>query len=68
MKLDQIFHEIRWDVHEDNPKFEDQQRPPTPEGAFDLDTCQFCILFSSLSTYQLMIIVHWQHPSLLEYN
>lgn len=42
-KFDQIFSEIRWDVHEENPKF-DGQRPPTPEGAFDLDnTCQYYI-------------------------
>ena len=31
----QIFEDIRWDVNEENPKF-DGQRPPTPEGAFDL--------------------------------
>lgn len=42
-KYDQIFRDIRWDVHEENPKFEGQ-RPPTPEGAFDLDnSCQFCL-------------------------
>ncbi|KAI9775412.1 MAG: hypothetical protein M1839_001106 [Geoglossum umbratile] len=35
-KLDQIFEDIRWDVHEENPKFEGQ-RPPTPVGAFHLD-------------------------------
>ncbi len=35
-KYDQIFRNIRWDVHEENPKFEGQ-RPPTPKGAFDLD-------------------------------
>jgi hypothetical protein len=35
-KLDQVFRDIYWDVHEDNPKF-DGQRPPTPDGAFDLD-------------------------------
>jgi hypothetical protein len=42
-KYDQIFRNIRWDVHEENPKFEGR-RPPTPEGAFDLDnSCQFCV-------------------------
>lgn len=35
-KYDQIFRDICWDVDEKNPKF-DGQRPPTPEGAFDLD-------------------------------
>jgi hypothetical protein len=40
-KYDQTFRDIRWDVHEENPRFEGQ-RPPTPEGAFDLDnSCQF---------------------------
>jgi hypothetical protein len=36
-KYNQIFRDIRWDVHEENPKFADQ-RPPTPVGAFDFDT------------------------------
>ncbi|OIW27380.1 hypothetical protein CONLIGDRAFT_682435 [Coniochaeta ligniaria NRRL 30616] len=31
-----IFDDIRWDLHPDNPKFDDQGRPPTPDGAFDL--------------------------------
>ncbi|KAE8325413.1 hypothetical protein BDV39DRAFT_206952 [Aspergillus sergii] len=35
-RYNQIFNDIRWEVHEENPKFEGQ-RPPTPEGAFDLD-------------------------------
>lgn len=40
-KYDRVFNDIRWDVHEENPKFEGQ-RPPTPEGAFDLDNfCKF---------------------------
>ncbi|KFY92745.1 hypothetical protein V500_04048 [Pseudogymnoascus sp. VKM F-4518 (FW-2643)] len=34
---DNIFSKIRWDLHSDNPKFDDQRRPPTPDGAFDLD-------------------------------
>jgi hypothetical protein len=43
-KYDQIFRDIRWDVHQENPKFKDQRRPPTPDGAFDLDSsCQFCL-------------------------
>lgn len=37
----QIFDQIRWDVHPDNPRFADQPRAPTPEGAFDLeDDCE----------------------------
>lgn len=35
-KYNQIFDDIAWDVNEKNPKFS-AQRPPTPEGAFDLD-------------------------------
>ncbi|KAI1739682.1 hypothetical protein F4680DRAFT_466195 [Xylaria scruposa] len=35
-KYDQIFRDIYWDVHKENPKFKGQ-RPITPEGAFDLD-------------------------------
>ncbi|PYI09540.1 hypothetical protein BO78DRAFT_459039 [Aspergillus sclerotiicarbonarius CBS 121057] len=35
-RYNQIFDDIRWNVHEENPKF-DGQRPPTPDGAFDLD-------------------------------
>lgn len=34
-KYEQIFDEISWDVNENNPKF-DGERPPTPDGAFDL--------------------------------
>ena len=36
-KYDEIFHNIYWDVHPKNPKFDDQGRPPTPDGAFNLD-------------------------------
>jgi hypothetical protein len=44
-KYSQIFHGIRWDVHQENPKYEDQ-RPPTPEGAFDLDDdCKYFYSF-----------------------
>jgi len=35
-RYNQIFRNTRWDVHEENPKFEGQ-RTPTPDGAFDLD-------------------------------
>ncbi|KAI8716317.1 hypothetical protein NCS52_00924900 [Fusarium sp. LHS14.1] len=35
---DKVFTDIYWDLHPDNPKFDDQARPPTPDGAFDLDS------------------------------
>lgn len=31
-----LLQDVYWDFHQDNPKFDDQRRPPTPEGAFDL--------------------------------
>ncbi|KAF4468590.1 hypothetical protein FALBO_4510 [Fusarium albosuccineum] len=34
---DDIFKQVRDDFHPDNPRFDDQPRPPTPEGAFDFD-------------------------------
>lgn len=38
----QVFGAIRWDVVQENPKFEEQHgrllRPFTPPGAFDLDS------------------------------
>ncbi|WEW56835.1 hypothetical protein PRK78_002290 [Emydomyces testavorans] len=36
-KYDQIFHDICWDVHQENPKFANETRPPTPVGAFHLN-------------------------------
>lgn len=33
-----VFGVIRWDVDQENPKFEEQQRPFIPPGAFDLDS------------------------------
>ena len=41
--FDKIFDGIAWDVHEDNPKFNVQDRPPTPKGAFDLEGQFFSI-------------------------
>ncbi|KAH7322378.1 hypothetical protein B0I35DRAFT_425739 [Stachybotrys elegans] len=35
-EFDKILDDVQWDLHPDNPKFNDQHRPPTPEGAFDL--------------------------------
>ncbi|KAH7308952.1 hypothetical protein B0I35DRAFT_360260, partial [Stachybotrys elegans] len=34
--FERTFDAIRWDVDQNNPKFDDQHRPPTPDGAFDL--------------------------------
>jgi hypothetical protein len=37
----QVFREIHWDVHKENPKFEGQC-PPIPGGDFDLDDdCEY---------------------------
>ncbi|PWY90594.1 hypothetical protein BO94DRAFT_623342 [Aspergillus sclerotioniger CBS 115572] len=49
-KYNQIFDDIRWDVHEENPKF-DGQRPPTPDGAFDLDNSwiRHSLLYGTIS-------------------
>jgi hypothetical protein len=32
-----VFDDIRLDVHPENPRFDDQGRPPTPEGAFEME-------------------------------
>lgn len=34
---DKIFDRIRDDLHPNHPRFADQERPPTPEGAFQFD-------------------------------
>ena len=36
-KFDRTLKDIQWDLHQDNPRFDDQKRPPTPDGAYDLD-------------------------------
>ncbi|ODM24314.1 hypothetical protein SI65_01978 [Aspergillus cristatus] len=36
-KFNQVFDGIHCDVHPENPRFEDQRRPPTPNEAFDFD-------------------------------
>jgi len=48
---DKILHDIHWDLHEKNPKF-DNQRPPTPEGAFDLDNS--CKLASPSGSFSMI--------------
>ncbi|KAK4143152.1 uncharacterized protein C8A04DRAFT_29169 [Dichotomopilus funicola] len=37
LKYDRIFDSIESDLHPDHPRFADQVRPPTPDGAFELD-------------------------------
>lgn len=32
---DKVFNDIAGDVHPDNPRFDNQDRPPTPDGAFE---------------------------------
>jgi hypothetical protein len=42
---DLVFMEIAWDLHPDNSRFAEQRRPPTPEGAFDLESqCKFSLI------------------------
>ncbi|KAL2827856.1 hypothetical protein BJY01DRAFT_228924 [Aspergillus pseudoustus] len=45
---DRIFDKIAWDVDEKNPKF-DGQRPPTPDGAFDLSSSRISFLEGTTS-------------------
>jgi hypothetical protein len=35
-ECDLAVNKVVWDLHQDNPRFDDQSRPPTPDGAFDL--------------------------------
>jgi hypothetical protein len=42
-ELDRIFRDVHGDLHPDHPKFDDQGRPPTPNGAFHLDNSCKCI-------------------------
>lgn len=37
-RVDQVFDDIYWDVHKDNPRFENHGRPTTPPGAFNFDS------------------------------
>lgn len=37
-RFNKVFDDNAWDVHQDNPKFDGQDRPHTPEGAFDFDS------------------------------
>ena len=53
-QFNQIFNDIHWDVHQENPRFEGQDRPPTPDGAFDFDSAgEFSLI---LLSSQLIIL------------
>lgn len=55
---DHIFNDIRWDLHPDNPKFDDQGRPPTPDGAFDLSISSRHILpLQHISNYDSLSLL-----------
>lgn len=42
---DKVFNDIRDELKPDNPRFDDQDRAPTPEGAFELDNeCGLAII------------------------
>ena len=53
-QFNQIFNDIHWDVHQGNPRFEGQDRPPTPDGAFDFDSAGEFLLI--LLSSQLIIL------------
>lgn len=45
-EFDRIFRDIHWDVSQENPRFADQARPPTPNGAFNFDNaCQYILIY-----------------------
>jgi hypothetical protein len=51
-EFDRIFRDIHSDVSQENPRFADQPRPPTPNGAFDFDNacqCTFFAFYTSLT-------------------
>ena len=58
-EFDRIFLDIHLDVSPENPRFADQRRPPTPDGAFDFDSgCQCTIIsfpFQPHSSYILIL-------------
>jgi len=66
----QIFSEIRWDVDAMNPKFDDQGRPPTPDGAFDLNDEAYLIgtISLGLGVLHSMLITrdHMQRVSAMQ--
>lgn len=54
-----IFDRIRDELHPNNPRFADQERPPTPEGAFEFDnSCkQIIAAISSQNTHILCLFL-----------
>ncbi|KAI3317542.1 hypothetical protein HD806DRAFT_514904 [Xylariaceae sp. AK1471] len=57
-KYDQIFQDILWDLHPDNPKFDDQDRPPTPTGAFDLSNTWYWDTYLEGTTLRGLSLLH----------
>lgn len=45
-EFDRVLRDIHWDLHPENPKFDDQGRPATPTGAFNFDVDGRCNPFS----------------------
>lgn len=41
-----IFDDVTWDLHPDNPRYDDQRRPPTPDGAFELHNPSTCAIIT----------------------
>ena len=41
-RFNQVFDDIHWDVHKDNPRFDNHGRPTTPPGAFNFDSGGQC--------------------------
>ncbi|KAL5362093.1 hypothetical protein BJX96DRAFT_176839 [Aspergillus floccosus] len=54
-KYEQVFDAISWDVNENNPKF-DGQRPPTPDGAFDLSDEPRCSFLTAVISRGLPLL------------
>lgn len=43
-QYESVLEKIQWDIHPDNRRFDDQGRPPTPTGAFDLsNSSEYCV-------------------------
>jgi len=52
---DVIIKDVGWDLHPDNPKFNDQGRPPTPDGAFDLEGLSKFRTTALIAEFQVVI-------------
>ncbi|OJJ75258.1 hypothetical protein ASPBRDRAFT_193907 [Aspergillus brasiliensis CBS 101740] len=45
----EVLESVTWDFHETNPKFDDQDRPPTPRGAFDIKSYEEAYLIGLIT-------------------